>query len=258
MKRRILAAAAAVALAMGLSVTTASAAQLPVLAGLQTSVVGASACAPALEGGTPVLETTAPSGGSASAVALSGVPAECGGLAVELFVHDDSGAVIASGTGTAAGTVSVAVDAYDTSDAEAVVARIAGWIFPTTWTVPAPPPAATCVPMSTDGTVVAGSCSVTRIQVSEPWPDGAGQKANVYVSVTSAAPRFRITFNFAQAPFPGWTPVAVDRGNLLLAPGASCSTLPVYTMNGPTWSSSSYYFNISSNPLASASPCPGP
>lgn len=242
--RRILAAATAIlAMAVGLSVTSASAAQMPVFAGLQTSFADASACAPANEGGVPVVKTTASSSGSASAVALSGIPAGCAGLSLEVFVHDTSGTIIASGAGTAAGTVSIGVGTYATASVATVIARIGGWIFPTEWTAPPPTtgPAATCQAINPGGQVRdTATCSVTLSpNGGPPWGHQGSQLWNFTFNVTwdTQPPNsnwtWRVTFDLAQSPFPGFTPQWVgtySNSGMGLAPGYSCAQLPTLTM----------------------------
>ncbi|MFW7413802.1 signal peptidase I [Demequina sp. SO4-18] len=169
------------ALAGGLSLLTvacatpASAAQLTVVAGSEVFSHSATACAPAQVAGAPVIDTTGADGTSAgvfSLVDMGGVPADCHGLYLEVFVHDSSGTVIASGDGTASAAGTIDVGNYPATSVVTVVARIGGWIFPTTWTAPAPtgpadPVVGSCEGylMSTGEIPAATSCSLSAGKV---------------------------------------------------------------------------------------------
>lgn len=208
---------------------------------------------------TATLATTAPVAGSSTTVEVVGVPASCVGQQISVYVVGTNGLVLANGSQATAttGTNNVAVGSYATGDVASVAIFFNTWWVDNDWTAPLPVLPATCVPMDAAGNVIAGTCTVDSIVANDIWGSPGAQTANTYVSITSSAPRFRVTFDFSVAPFPGWTPVSVDTGNLEAAPGTTCSTLPVLVLNGPNWSGSPYYLQISE--IASArSMCPGP
>lgn len=242
------AAVSIVVLALGLAPTPASASQVSVNTSGTVAALKMQRCASAALTATVAGPVT---GSNYGQVSVSGVPAACAGLPMTVNIHRANGTVITTATGTAAaGTTTLATAAaYNGSQVTRVVVALRGWLFFPTWTGPTVP-AASCVALNAAGNPISGACTVTINTVDTPWPDGAGFATNYYYSVTSAGPRFRVTFNYAQAPFPGWTPVRVG-GHGTLAPGATCTTLPVVTINGPTWSSGSYWGQISSNPAGS-------
>jgi len=245
-------AALALILVTAMVVTPASAARLTVKSSAIMTVT-ASRCT------TATLQTTAPAAGQSTVLRITGVPASCAGRAISVKIVGTNGTVISTGTLASAttGTNNVTVASYATANVASVGAFFDTWWINNTWTAPQPTLVASCVPMDSAGNVVSGTCAVTEVDASNSWGETGSQTANVYIKVTSSADRFRVTFDFSKSPFAGWTPTAVNKGNLEAAPGASCATLPVFTMNGPTWSSNSYYFQIS-QVASSGNICPGP
>lgn len=230
MRRAWAAATAVLVLAGGLGASTASAAQLDVRAGDRPSLSTASACAATMVGGVPVVRTTA-TGTSASHVSVTGVPAPCRSRVIEVFVHNASGVRIATGVlagGTAAnGSATVPVPAYSTAAVGRVVARIGGWIFPTTWTEPPPPAPYSCVGATSVPQGTGQACTVTP-SGGTSWGSAGSRRGHQSFSVTTSAPNAIVTIDLSKSPFPGWTVRAVvTNHDWIKVPGYSCSELPL-------------------------------
>ncbi len=168
-----------------------------------------------------------------------------------------NGQVISTGNlaSAVAGVNNVTVGSHSTAQIASVAVFFNGWWVNNNWTPPTSNSPATCVPMDAAGNVVSGSCSVTSINASDQYGSPGARYANVYVTVSSSAPRARVTFDFSKSPFPGWTPAGVTKANFEAAPETTCSTLPVLTLNTPTWNGT-YYLQITQTSQGDV--CPGP
>ena len=189
-----------------------------------------------------------PTGGNYTQLKVNNLPAACAGKAMTVSAYSSTGAVLATATSTAvtgAVTVTTASSFVGANVAYVVVTIGAPRVATVT---PLPVPAASCVPTDASGRVVPGTCTVTIAHVDGPWGGEGSQNANVYFTAASSSGWFNVTFNFSQAPFPGWSPHSIT-GNLTLPPLTSCSALPIVTVRGPDWSNSSpptaqYYVGI--------------
>jgi hypothetical protein len=242
-------------------ISNANAAQLSVMTGGQATLSTLSKCADAslatTSSGTPT------SGGTVySSVAMSNIPVACQGLLVELRVFGAGGSLLASASATpAASTHDFATGDYTAANVVAVVVRIDGWVFPTTWTAPPPPPpepAYSCVAINNGGgTPGGGTCTVTNVIVNS-WSSGGFQYQQMYFTVTSSHVDFLVTVDFGNInTFAGWTPAAVwTNGNAIKAtvPSAySCASLPVVQVNrNKPWNpaNNSYELQVSTDPNA--------
>ena len=244
--RRLLAAASAMLVAIvGLSLTTANAASLEVDTAPAIFVAQESACAPGTVNGIPIIGTTATSPGTAgsySAVSLSDIPATCQGLPVDVFVHTTAGDLISSGSGTVgSGTTFVGVGDYTGSAATAVIVRIDGWLFPTTWTAPEAPAApfvANCTVFNdADGT--SGPCTVTLTfvgGVQNFGPDvGSGDFQEIQVVVTHSLSQgiyWTADFNFAELPGLLVSPTKLGADWNIASVPQGCGDFPQVTIRG--------------------------
>jgi len=189
-----------------------------------------------------------PTGGNYTQLKVNNLPAACAGKAMTVSAHSSTGAVLATAAGTAVtGAVTVTTaSAFVGANVAYVVVTIGAPRVATVTALPRPP--ATCVPTTSGGTVIAGTCTVTIVRVDGPWSDAFPQSANVYFTATSSSGWFNVTFDFSQPPFPGWGPHSIG-GNVTLPPLTSCSALPLVTVRGPSWSDSMpidpYYLSIS-------------
>ncbi len=245
MMRRLFAAGAAVLmLATGLSMSTASAAQLDVVTGFQKSLVTESACARAMSGNTPVIKTAVGPDrwlGSSSRISVSSVPASCAGRPIEIFVHNAAGTVLASGNATASSSFVVPVNAsYPVANVATVVARIDGWIFPTQWATPGPSPAVICQAIDPQGNVsTAHSCAVTSIDSPRRYFWG-GERIDYTVAWSGPQPpsnwRWRVTLDLAQSPFnrsdTDSVGTVVGSSQITLPSGYECGQLPQFSFSG--------------------------
>jgi len=203
-------------------------------------------CWPSSTAVTAALAGT-PSGGNYSQLKVSSMPIACAGKAITVNAYSSAGALLATATGTAAaGDVTVTTSASFTgASVSYVVVTIGAPRVATMTSTPVLP--ATCVPTDVNGNPVSGTCTVTNVTVVDTWGSPGSRGANANFSATSSSGWFKVTFNFSQAPFPGWNPHNIT-GNIS-APTSSCSALPLVTVNGPSWSNSqppsyAYYFGL--------------
>jgi len=259
-KRRIVVAAAFGALAvfglMGAGV--ASAATLKVTPAREVTVAKAQKCAATMSGSNPVVQTAFVSGTS---VTVKSVPAACAGLSLKVTLHNSAGTVLATGTvASAAATQTITVGSYTAASVTNAFVTIGGWIFPSTWT--APVPAGACVGVDAAGNPTGDACTLTMGTVTS-WTAGAYKYSQFQFSAVTSAPRWKVTFNFADtSKFVGFTPVVVANSqNVAKAPGYSCSSLPVFVgvEANPAWGSANGDLTISTDPaLTGDRLCPAP
>jgi signal peptidase I len=192
--------------------------------------------------------------GNYTGVSVSGVSTACQGLPATVTLVNSSGSVIATGSvASTAPTTTFTTPSYSGAAVSKIVVKIDGWVFVPTWTPPTPPPvAATCVPTNSSGVPVTGTCTVTNVTITESWGEPGSRGANATFAVNSSSGYFRVTFNFSQAPFPGWSPRTIS-GNFTLPPVSNCSALPSVTLRGPDYSiwqppTHNYYLGFSEDP----------
>ena len=266
--RRILAAGAAMLMAfVGLSLTTASAATLNLAAAPGAFLLEDSACAPGTDNGNPVIDATASSPGTAgnfSEISLTNIPAACDGRTVDVYAHGEGGAVVATGSGTAeANSAAISVGDYTGSAVTAVVVRISGWLFPTNWTAPPPPAAASCVGATSAPVGTGGDCAITHTGGTF-WGNTGSRQGHISFSVTTPAQNAIVTLDLSQAPYAGWTVGGVStNGDWIAVPGYSCSELPLvrlYANPGNAGKGTTVYLNLreSPAPTGGGAICPGP
>ncbi len=233
MSRRAIALVSALALLGIAGGVVASAASLSVNTS-GTHVAGANRCT---DGPLATTTGTDRRGANYRAVNVSGVPAECAGLPIDVVVYRSNGTSYATGSGTAsAGSFDVATSNYHVNNVAGVALTIGGWAIPATWGEAPILPAASCIvltswtggwpPPDTYGTPTGDTCTVTFSNYSE-W--GSPTDHFNFTFTVSGADNWRVTFNFANTDeFPGFTPTNVGGTlNPRLAPGADCSQLPV-------------------------------
>lgn len=243
--------AAATAALTFAALSTAAAAQLGVTGGAFGSYSDG-ACT------TATVSTTV--GGTASgttypAIRIEDLPDSCAGLPVSVVAYDAGGAALATGSTTAPAAPVPAFDVttgttYNSANVVGVLLLVDTWHVPTTWTPPVAVPAASCVAVNSAGNPTGQACTVTlsgsNYWVSYPGAWGVGQPyyhTNLYISVATAQPWWRVTINLNDPSMPGiaFTPVLVNNNtNATLAPGYSCSSLPWITIDNVDNANSGY------------------
>lgn len=253
--RRVVVAGAAILMAIaGLSLTTASAATLEVAAAPGVFLAQESACAPGTNNGVPVIEAATARANSAGVytwVGISDIPADCHGLPLDVFIHSTTGDLISSGTGTAgAGVTEVAVGSYTGSAVTAVVVRIDGWLFPTTWTAPISAPMS-CVGATPAPIGTGDDCTITYTNGTW-WGDSGSRMGHISFSVSTPAQNAIVTLDVSRAPFPEWPIRGFNtNGDWVVVPGYSCSEMPyirLYANPNHGGKSTSVYLNYWENP----------
>ena len=232
--------------------TTASATKLPVTTAREVNLTKLRHCASSMNGTTPVIKAES---AGASTVTVNALPAACTGLPMTINLHNSTGAVIAQGS-TASTTTSqtVSVGVYTAATVANAVATINGWVFPTAWTGSV---AATtgCAGLDASGNLTSTPCTLT-IGTVTTWKSGNYWYSQFQFTAQTAAPLWRVTFNFADtAKFQGFTPTVVTSSqNVALAAGYTCSQLPVFTgvEANPSWGSANGDLTITNDPAASS------
>lgn len=260
--RRVVVAGAAILMAIaGLSLTTASAATLEVAAAPGVFLAQEPACGPSTANGFPIIDATASAPGtpgSYSGITLSNIPTACqdldSPLPVDVFVHTAAGDLMSSGSGTVgSGTTTVGVGDYTGSAVTAVIVRIDGWLFPTTWTAPAPSNPAvplgpiTCYKVDSGGSVILDGAgegvlcdNAPTISVDTWTSDGTNHMMQAEFSVMAVEPSILLVLDFSDPFFDAY------QGDLAhswvshvrygavsdVAPDYSCSAMPVFEIKG--------------------------
>ncbi len=238
----------ALALLVGLSIMSGSAARLDVTTAPQASVSTETACAPAVAAGQPVVSSATAgtaTAGNYTRVAVSGIPVACQNLPMQVTVHGESGTLLQSALAPAGAngqSLEVPVANYTGNAVTDVIVRINGWIFPTNWAAPAPanptPPigAVTCYEADSNGNVVtdaAGNgvlCAAPSLQIG-----GWDKHLQIQFSLQIATPVIWV-FDFSHSAF---ATQDFDRANSQvrvnpwsgpaeLAGGYDCSELPIF------------------------------
>lgn len=250
--------AVAALLVFGSGVTPAAASSLTVNTVGSAAVISKTRCAAGVWAAT-VAGT--PSAGNYTQVQLSAIPAGCQGLLATVYVHNSSGAVIATGTATPAGaTATVTTSSYSGAAVTAVFVKVQGWPIKTTWTPPAPPANAwTCTALTPGGSPsTAHACTVSISPAGTPWAYDNGTMLWNYtfsVNWVTQPPnnnwKWRVTFNHAVSPFPGFTPqwVGLDYNpGIQLAPDYTCSQQPIMVIDSSNRSVWGATLNIANGP----------
>lgn len=222
-------------------VTVASAAQLPVFSP-DHQTASATPC-------TTLTLPTAFAGtmtaGNYTQVQISGIPAACNDLTVNLVVYGAAGLQLATGTGTtgATGTATITTTSYRGVSAKGVALLVNTWGVRTTWTAP---PYYTCIATNNQWVPIVPTVNCTLANETFTLGTHRGYQTmtmSFQVEDLGGRNRFILTVDFAAAPpFPGWTPVRLWQNNLRADPSYSCTQLPFVSVRGRTSDGPTYYF----------------
>ncbi|WP_066301738.1 hypothetical protein [Arthrobacter luteolus] len=227
---------------MVLAVHPGAAAQLPLLPGSVPSASVAERCTPAVKATNGT--TTA---GQASTVTVSGLGTACAGKELALTLFDEDGAALAAGStdlaADASGSATVAVPAYNPDDVAGVALTIGTWGVPGIWTyepsIEAPMVSCTVLNDPT-GTK---TCDVTDVRV-DAWGYPEPDNFNFYATVTSPSEaedvEWELTLNLADPGYKLNANVADSNNGVTLAPGWSCSEMPLVKLRGQESVSTKY------------------
>lgn len=211
-----------------------AAAQLPLLQGNVTGASVSDRCTPSVT----VTNGTA-SAGKASTVTVAGVGTACDGRELDLTLFDTNGAAVAAGSTTLAadssGSATVPVSAYAPADVAGAALTIGTWGVPGIWTYvpPAAAPMVSCTVLN-DPTGTK-TCDVTDVRV-DAWGYPELNNFNFYATVTTASEsedvEWQLTLNLADSGFKVNANLADSNNGVTLAPGWSCSDLPMLELRG--------------------------
>ena len=235
-----------VALLVGV-VSPAAAAQLALSEARMTSVSLGERCTPAVTA-TSEMETEA----QTTEVTVAGLGGACGERDLALTLFSTSGAALTSATASLAAdaddSVTVTVPAYSPADVAGAAVTIGTWGIPATWayTPPesAPPTSAPLVSCTVlNDPTGTKTCDVTDVRV-DAWGYPQLNTFNFYATVTSpsasADVEWQLTINLAHPDLQVNANLADSNNGVALAPGWSCSALPILELRGQADVSTQY------------------
>jgi len=169
-------------------------------------------------------------------VVISGLPASCHSLGVELVVYDASGAELTTGTGTTdtdgTATISTAAN-YRANQVQGIALLIDTWGVRTSWTY-AGTGSLTCIPLNrnNDNSPGGQTCTATISSPTGYYPNSdppGGDLFGFQIDVSSTTPRWRVTVDFTD-PYFNWQPQWIElvAGNVGVYGG--CGTPPYSTL----------------------------
>ena len=225
-----------VAMVVTMGVSSASAAQLSVVAATEVFATPVRPCAD-LYGSLAVSPEGVGQGQQRSQVTISSLPAECQGSAfpIEVYVHNKGGnekwtGTLSNGATSATPTVGVAGGpTYNANSVETVIVKIGGWLFPVAWGGSTPEPTGPyCIGVNSAGMPTGDACTLTSAS-GAGWPagsNGANTQGNFHYGGSTKAPYMVLVMNVSD--YIGFTPRVVTPTvtGVTLAPGYACTSLP--------------------------------
>ena len=219
------------AMLLNLALNPAQAAQLPISGAKITTVTTvADRCTTAVS-----VTHGAITGSTANTVTVNGLAARCVGRALALTLFDKEGEVIRSAavpslTPDANGSVSISVDSYAPAAVAGAAVTIGPWGVPATWTYA--PPIVSCRVINNPSK----TCSATQVGFAV-WPEPSPTTYYLQFRVESATvtrdDEWEITVNLADPSLRLLaTHIKALDNNVVLAPGWSCSTMPLLVLRG--------------------------
>lgn len=226
--------AALVLLLVILAMQPGAAAQLPLQPGTAPASSVAERCTSAVTATNGVTAAN-----QSSTVQVSGLGSACAGRELDLTLFDADGAAVAHGSmtvaGDAGGAATVPVSAYDPADVEGIALTIGTWGVPGLWSYepPAAAPMVSCTVLNDpSGTK---TCDVTDVRV-DAWGYPEVNTFNFYATVTSPSEsedvEWELTLNLADPGFKLNAKLADSNNGVMLAPGWSCSDMPMVQLRG--------------------------
>ena len=167
-------------------------------------------------------------------IAITGLTG-CANLKLSYTAYGSTGQLFSGSNITVvAGTTIVSPGAtYDATLVKRVLISVNGWPLTNVWTGP-PVVNISCVGVDASGNVVDTHCSVAVGGKVGWWPSGGGYyQGNLYYSGSSTAPYIRLSINFADYGITNLKVVTPTDQGIVLAPGYSCSSLPVLSVVRP-------------------------
>lgn len=217
-----------------LALRPGSAAHLPLEPASLTHASVAGRCTPhvaAAAGGV--------SGGKATTVEVTGLGAACGGQELDLTLYGDDGDALTSAAlslaADAQGSTTVTVPAYTPADVAGAAATVGTWGVPASWTYtpPVSAPMVSCTVLN-DPTGTK-TCEATDVRV-DAWGYPEPDNYNFYATITSPSDsedvEWQLTLNLADPGFKVNANVADSNNGVTLAPGWSCSAMPLLELRG--------------------------
>ena len=225
---------AVLVLLLAFALRPAAAAQLPLNPVTMTHVSAAERC-------TEYVETThgTITAGQATTVMVLGLGTECGGRDLALTLYGADGQALTSATtplsADAHDSATVIVPAYAPSEVTGAAVTIGTWGVTATW-IYTPPVTSQLV----DCTVLndptgTKTCEVKDVRI-ESWGYPQPDTYNFYATVTSpsasADTEWQLSIDFSNPAFDVATSLADSNNDIMLAPGWSCSSMPILELRG--------------------------
>lgn len=274
-------------LAMGFSVTPASASGLIVNTKGSTAVLSYAHC-DNLTLAAAVAGTA--TGSSYTKVTVTGVTAKCAGLPMTVTVYNSAGAVLTTGSGTSvANTQTFNVASYNASQVVSVIVTLRGWVYMASWAPPIPtfPAVGSCdgVVMNTGQVVTGVACTLNvttqsvnlggviwfylQVSASTAFNPSGYMSSSGWVNYQDIT-LWRYTVDLEALPSAGWMGNLDDKfylykngNNTALATGEDCSDPHSITFQEEVAGSNpSSNFIVSPEPISWMQPanllCQGP
>lgn len=218
---------------LGVALRPAAAAQLRLRTASITSVSVADRCTPAMTVANGTITGT-----RSTTVLVTGLGSGCGGRAIALTLFGANGAALTSVTTTVpagtSGSATVTVPAYTPSVVSGAAATLGSWGVPATWTYrpPTPRPLVSCKVLNNPSK----TCSATQVGFTV-WPDPSPTAYYLQFRVESGTvtrdDEWEITVNLADPSLRLLaTQLKNPDNNVVLAPGWSCSSMPLLVLRG--------------------------
>ena len=191
---------------------------------------------------------TVTSGTNYTKLVVSGIPLACNSKPITMYAYSSGGTLLMSSamstssettgtTGTAGSVTFTKISgSYDAAAVSKVYVFVDTWGIQTNWAY-TPPPVVdiSCVGVDASGNVVDTHCSVSVQGKIGWWQAGGGKyyQGNFYFSGTSTAPYILLSINFAHYGMSGINVLTPTDQVTVLAPGYSCSSLPLLSVVRP-------------------------
>lgn len=230
-------------LLLAFTLNPAAAAQLPLAPGSISSASVADRCTRAVSATAGAVSSGESSTVESSTVELAGLGTACGGRELALTLFGEGGEAVTSGTiSLAAGTTgsaTVAVPGYKPADVDGAAVTIGTWGVPADWTYtppaedPATEPLVSCTVLN-DPTGTK-TCDVTDVRI-DVWGYPQPDNYNFYATVTSPSEsedvEWQLTINMEHPDLKLAANVVDSHNGVTLAPGWSCSAMPMLEVRG--------------------------
>lgn len=237
-----LALVASLAVLLGVALSPAQAAQLPIAPAKVTAVVLTGRCTP-----TVTTANGPVTGSQATTVTVAGLGTGCGGRVLALTLFGTGGAALTTATVTLAvnqgASVTITVPAYAPGSVAGAAVTVGSWGVPVAWTYTPPVvlPLVSCAVLNDPGGDKTCAATLTSI---DAWGGPPSNQYNAYFKVTSSSAtksvEWQITLNLADPAMKLLATRMNSNNAVMLAPGWTCSSMPMLVLRGQAGPNTQY------------------